>query len=343
MKLWFSQGAWANKHAAGILDQVQPEAVATIAVIRHAALGDMVLTRPFLYELRKAFPNARITLSVVSNYMIGVPDDLVDHVHVLAGKEQKKKSWRAQIHALKTLGEHDLIFDLAATSRSFWLCLLNKAKLKIGFPYRPSQRRFIFDIAIYRSELHFEADILLDMLKLIGIKTAYPPRFEMPKIELSETDFTGRYISYFTSASLSLKCWPEERFVALLKKMTREYSEYRHVILEGSAEWESTRQIEKELAGVDNLIFLRRRSLSEVTAILQNSELLICNDTGIRNLAIACEVKTLGIFFHHNNYRMVPFRYWPRYGGHDIALRVDGKHPSVDEVFDLAKKQLKNQ
>ncbi len=343
MKLWFSQGAWANKHAAGILDQVQPEAVTTIAVIRHAALGDMVLTRPFLYELRRAFPNARITLSVVSNYMIGVPDDLVDHVHVLAGKEQKKKSWREQIHALKTLGEHDLIFDLAATSRSFWLCMLNKAKLKIGFPYRASQRRFIFDVAIYRSELHFEADILLDMLKVIGVKTAYPPHFGMPKVELENETVAGKYISYFTSASLSLKCWPKERFIALLKKMALKYPEYRHVILQGSAEWESTEQLEKQLAEIDNLVFLRRCSLAEVTAILQNSELLICNDTGIRNLAIACGAKTLGIFFYHDNYIMVPFRYWPRYGGHDIALRVDGKYPSVDEVFDLAKKQLKNQ
>lgn len=342
MKLWFSQGAWANKHAARILDQIRPEAVATIAVIRHAALGDMVLTRPFLYELRKAFPNARITLSVVSNYMIGVPDDLVDHVHVLVGKGQEKKSWREQFRALKTLGSHDLIFDLAATSRSFWLCMLNRAKLKIGFPYRASQRCFIFDIAIYRSELHFEADILLDMLKLIGIKTEHPLQFEMPKSELENKSFASKYISYFTSASLSLKCWPESHFTVLIEKMAREYPEYQHVILEGSAEWESTKKIEKELPGIDNLVFLRKRSLSEVTAILQNTELLICNDTGIRNLAIACDVKTLGIFFHHDNYKMVPFRYWPRYGGHEIALRVDGKYPSVNEVFDLASKQLKS-
>lgn len=342
MKLWFSQGAWANKHAARRLDQIKPEAVATIAVIRHAALGDMVLTRPFLYELRKAFPNASITLSVVSNYMIGVPDDLVDHVHVLPGKNSRKKTWREQIRALKTLGEHELIFDLAATSRSFWLCMLNKAKLKIGFPYRASQRHLIFDIAIYRSELHFEADILLDMLKLIGIKTEYPPRFGMPKIELSEAGFSGRYVSYFTSASLDLKCWPNENFIRLLKMMSLKYPDYRHVVLQGTAKWESTEKIERELADIGNLVFLSRSGLSEVTAILQNSELLICNDTGIRNLAIACDVKTLGIFFYHNNYRMVPFRYWPRYGGHEIALRVDGKHPSVDEVFELAIKQLKN-
>lgn len=341
MKLWFSQGAWANKHAAGILDKMRPENVTRVAVIRHAALGDMVLTRPFLHELRKAFPNAHVTLSIVSNYMVGVPDDLVDQIHVLPGKDKKKGSWRAQISALKTLGEHDLIFDLAATSRSFWLCMLNKAKLKIGFPYRAMQRKLIFDIAIYRSELHFEADILLDMLKVIGIKTEYPPHFKMQRIEQGKPNFSEKTIAYFTSASLSLKCWPKKYFIELLKKMAAEYPEYKHLILEGSADWESVEPLKCELGEIDNIIFLSRRSLDEVTAILQNSELLICNDTGIRNLAIACETKTLGLFFHHDNYRMVPFRYWPRYGGHDIALRINGEFPSADEVFMLATKQVK--
>lgn len=342
MKLWFSQGAWANKHAASILNSIQPETVTRIAVIRHAALGDMVLTRPFLHELRKTFPNAHVTLSLVSNYMIGVPDDLVDQIHVLPGKDKNKGSWKAQIRALKTLGNHDLIFDLAATSRSFWLCIMNKAKLKIGFPYRAMQRKLIFDIAIYRSELHFEADILLDMLKVIGVKTDYPPLFKMQRIEQGKPIFTEKYIAYFTSASLSLKCWPKARFIELLKKMAAEYPGYKHVILEGSAEWESVEPIKNELGHMDEFVFLSRRSLSEVTAVLQNSELLICNDTGIRNLAIACETKTLGLFFHHDNYRMVPFRYWPRYGEHDIALRINGGYPSVDEVFSLAKKQLSN-
>ncbi|MDZ4261089.1 MAG: lipopolysaccharide heptosyltransferase family protein, partial [Pseudomonadota bacterium] len=147
MKLWFKSGAWANKKAARIASQLTPHAVRSVAVIRHAAVGDMVLTRPFLIELRRFFPNAQITLSLVTNYTRGAPLDLVDRVHVAYGSDQRGIGLKAQISRGKELGYHDLVFDLAATSRSFWLCKLTPARLKIGFPYRVLQRRLFYDIA----------------------------------------------------------------------------------------------------------------------------------------------------------------------------------------------------
>ena len=65
------------------------EDVGSIAVIRHAALGDIVLLRPFLFELRRFFPNASITLSLVSNYVYGAPEELVDRVHIIHGSDQR--------------------------------------------------------------------------------------------------------------------------------------------------------------------------------------------------------------------------------------------------------------
>ena len=74
---WFERGAFATKSARAYLeDTFNPETVAKIAVIRHAALGDQVITRPFLVEARKFFPNAEITLVAVSNYQYGMPSDL---------------------------------------------------------------------------------------------------------------------------------------------------------------------------------------------------------------------------------------------------------------------------
>ena len=73
MKFWFTKGAWASKRARKIIKSISADQIKKIAVIRHAALGDMVLTRAFLVEARKAFPNAEITLSVVSNYTRGCP------------------------------------------------------------------------------------------------------------------------------------------------------------------------------------------------------------------------------------------------------------------------------
>jgi hypothetical protein len=89
MKLWFKTGAWTSKKAVRVAKQIQPDDVKSVAVIRRAAAGDMVLTRPFLIELRGFFPNAKITLSLCCNYTGGVPNDLVDRVHVAYGSDQR--------------------------------------------------------------------------------------------------------------------------------------------------------------------------------------------------------------------------------------------------------------
>ena len=65
MQFWFTKGVWVSKKARQAVKQLSRETVRNIAVIRHAALGDMVLTRAFLIEARQAFPNAKITLSLI--------------------------------------------------------------------------------------------------------------------------------------------------------------------------------------------------------------------------------------------------------------------------------------
>ena len=39
--------------------------------------------RPFLVEARRIFPNAFITLSIIKSFSCGLPEDLVDRVHVV--------------------------------------------------------------------------------------------------------------------------------------------------------------------------------------------------------------------------------------------------------------------
>ena len=121
MKLWFERGTWVSKKARPVIESLDPMSVRRIAVIRHVALGDMVLVRPFFAELRQFSLNAKIVLSLVSNYTYGAPEDLVDKVHIVHGNEQKGLSVRERIRQAKKLGEVDILFDLADTMRSRYL------------------------------------------------------------------------------------------------------------------------------------------------------------------------------------------------------------------------------
>jgi len=330
MKLWFKNGAWASKRGRRVASELVPEEVRSIVVIRHAAVGDMVLTRPFLIELRRFFPNARITLSLCSNYTRGAPVDLVDRVHVVYGSDQRQRTLREQIARARELGPQDVLFDLAATSRSFWLCKLTSAKLKIGFPYRLMQRHIYYDVAISRSDMRFEAENMLEMLNILGHATQYPLVFNMPVQAMQRA---RPYMVYFPSASTSQKCWPHSSFAELVKRMAVRYPNHDHIVLEGIAEWESIAEIMAVQGGRENVIGMKLDDFDATVSLVKGATLLVGNDTGIRNIAIACETPTVGIFFVTE-----PFRYWPRYHRHEAAFTPDGKVPDIEQVFALACK-----
>jgi len=332
MNLWFKRGAWASKKARRVAAQISPQEIKSIAVIRHAAVGDMVLTRPFLIELRRFFPNAKITLSLTSNYTRGAPTDLVDRVHEVYGSDHRDVTLKKQIARARELGYHDLVFDLAATSRSFWLCKLTPAKLKLGFPYHLLQRYFYFDVTVSRSDLRFEAENMLEMLNILGHATQHPPVFDMP---VEPAQRSRPYVVYFSSASTKEKCWPDEKFAELVGQMAARYPQHEHIVLEGIADWESIDGIMAAQGDSANVVGLRLDDFDETVSLVKGASLLVGNDTGIRNIAIACETPTVGIFFSTE-----PFRYWPRYKGHEAAFVADGSVPSTIQVLELACKVM---
>jgi len=328
MNQWNLKGVWFSKKGKAQLSKISPNQVKSIAVIRHAALGDMVLTRNFLYEAKKNFPKAKITLSVVSNYTRGIPEDLIDNLHVIDVSKKNDTPFYLFKTARK-LGEQDLIFDLAVTSRSIWICKLNKAKLKIGFPYRALYRYLFYDITVPRCDLNFEADDMLNLLKLFRIKIRYPLKFEFPGLPATHQN---PYILYFTSASNIEKCWPAEKFSELIKVMSEKYPKYDHLILKGINEWESINTIYKKLKSAGNVLPLENvTTVDEIISYVKSAKLVISNDTSVRNIAIASDIPSVGIFF-----KTIPYRYLPQYLIHNGVYNSDCSIPDVLDVYNAA-------
>ncbi len=323
MKFWFNKGVWKRKNAENKIKNMSHSDIKSIAIIRHAALGDMVLTRSFIIEARKAFPNARITLSIVSNYTRGVPNDLVDRVHIIHGVDQRDTPLHQRIKKIRELGYHDLIFDFACCPRSFYTLLLTPALLKFGFPYHKIYTWLLYDVAICRNDLEFEGSNMMKMLNALGIKTAYPHQYNMPGKAIHRS---RPYLIYFIGASTQDKVWPAERFTELLKKMSNDYPDFDHLILEGIQAWESADKIIKPLKAIKNIDVITANTIDKTVDVLKGARLVVSNDTGIRHLAIVSETPTVGIFFHD------PFRYWPRFAIHDVAMPDENGPASVEEV-----------
>lgn len=326
MRLWFKSGAWVSRKARTKIAGIEPNDIRKIAVIRHAALGDMVMLRPFLLEVRKHFPNAEITLSLVTNYTYSAPTELVDRVHVAYGSDHREVSAWKQIRRMRELGPQDIIFDCASTSRGYWLTLLSTAKLKIGYPFRTWQRYVFYDAVVFRSDFVFEADSMLHMLQLFGFKTQHPPEPCMPG---PVKEHPRKYLMYFTSASTPDKCWPHEKFAELIARMAEKYPKHDHVVIQGVAEWETIEPIMEKLKDYSNVMGIKPDSLEDCISWVKGSQILVSNDTGIRNLAIIAGIPTVNILFS----TYMPYRYWPNYGLHDVVFTPDARIPSVDMVY----------
>jgi ADP-heptose:LPS heptosyltransferase len=330
MKLWKEANTWQSNKASEKLAQIDTTDINNITVIKYAAFGDLLLLRPFLFELRKAFPQAKITLSVISHYLRGVPEDLVDHVHVVPSTKEKKSLFHT-FKTYKELGPQDLLFDLTASTRSFILSLMTKAQFKIGFQYR-SLHKFIYDFAIPRSTYRFEAGTFLEQLCPLGIEYEWPPRFEMQSSGLARDK---SYIIYFPTASSPDKSWPADNFSSLIRSMANDYSQFEHIILSGISEWEKVvaDSIMSSLPEIENVTLMEAGPDDQ--ALIQGANLLVSNDTGIRHMGIALDTTTVCIFFS-----TPPYRYWPRYGHHQVVYNQDGSMPDWQSVAAATQKAL---
>jgi ADP-heptose:LPS heptosyltransferase len=320
MKLWLDKGIWARNRALLKAGSIEKEEVKSIGVIKHAAYGDLLLTRPFFITLKDYFPKCRIKLSVISHYQRGIPDDLIDDIHIA---NKKEGSFYGFYKNYKQFGTQDILFDITATTPSFWISYLNQAKLKIGYIHKGIER-LIYDVAVPRCCYKLEAETFLDQLLVLGLSYQYPLQFNLKG---SSTDSHKPYLLYFPTASNTEKCWPGDYFVRLIKILSSDLANYDHIILTGIAAWEIdiARQIYQQIGPKNNLKFMEGGE--ETTKYVQGARLFISGDTGIRNLAIASYTPTVGIFFDTQ-----PFRYLPRFGQHKAVYSLDVEVPGVEEV-----------
>ncbi|VFQ43540.1 glycosyltransferase family 9 protein [Desulfoluna butyratoxydans] len=335
--LWFQRGGYASKKVRRYIErEFSPEKIKKIAVIRHAALGDQVIARPFLIEVRKFFPNAEITLVGVSNYRYGMPSDLADITLVMAGREQKgTMSLGDRLRDFRQLPPQDIIFDVAGTSRSRWMTLFSKATLKVGFPYRPYFGRALYNVTVFRSDFQPELECMLDMLKLLGHNPSRPLDFGYPShLSLYDTSSPTPAILYFNGASSVLKILPQAQMREVLEIASRELPGYQHVYLEGKNDYEKG-DCFLGLTERDNVSIQPCLPLDGLIDRVARARLVVSPDTGVRNVAVSTHTPSVGIF-----YSTVPFRYTPLDGRHHIVMQADGAVPSTEQIVAAIKGAL---
>lgn len=297
-----------------------------VLVIRLDEIGDVVMTTPFLRELKRNLPNSHITLLVGPNvynlveFCPYVNEVRVYDGHLIKGRLKKaRRCWNAFKFGRQQLRKWK--FDLAVFPR--WdadyyhgavLAYSSKACWRIGYSKNSTPKKRIFNPHIDRLFTHVinddtakhEVEHNLDVLRCLGgvIQEEHLESWLSPDDEAFAEQLLNSHgvkrgdllIALGPAARAGRRRWPLANFVELGCWLQKQY-QARLVVVGGGGEESIGRELERKTDSyMVNII--GRTTLRQTCAVLERCNLFIGNDAGPMHLAAAANVPVVEISCH---------------------------------------------
>jgi len=303
--------------------EFDPEKVSRILVFAYHGLGNFIMYTPALRLLRDRYPNARIDLQVGNN--TGCEDvlegaGLFDNIYNLP-YSAGLGAWLDRARVIR-----DTRYDLTISefhSHSWPLTLLIAASgapfrlghvTSAGWSRRFSRYSFAFNLKVTMREDEHEIDRYIDLMTAAGTHKI-AAREAAPFIYLSEDDraFARRFLRNGaetgagtiagatigfqpgTSPAMRWKQWPMERYREVIRRVTMDHPD-SHIVLFGSSFEEG--MIQEMSRGLKGRISLAagKTSVKQVAALIEQCDLLVCNDSGLMHTAVAVGTPVVAIY-----------------------------------------------
>ena len=317
------------------------ENVKSVLIIRPDRLGDVVLSLPVYESIKLSIPGVHLTALVDKSYAGLMADNpYIDRVL----QWDRKQPWKT----LRSLQRKnfDLAFTLnktfSATASLFML--FSGAAYRVG--YKQPQNAWIHEIqmAIDKQPKH-EIENNLELLKTAGLqKIAQNPELNFNENETEKI-----------TALLAAKNRHPDRPLVLIKPGTRvpewgwKLDKFQmvteYLLKTGTAEVflitgpGEEAMIDQFIHGIEPLpVLLPTLSIKELALLIQKSDLLVCNHTGIMHLASAVQTPVLAIFKHGEIARWGPYN-----TPHIILEERNSDFLSPETVLESIDKLLKRE
>jgi len=298
--------------------------VQTIVILRLDHIGDVVLTSPFLRELRQGSPEANITLVVSASSFPVVKEcpyvDRVLPIRLSGGPTILGNliSLRSAVSLFRRYFQNVSV-DLVVVPRrgpDFYaataLAALIRADRKIWFSTKSSGTKkfqnFGFDrfysTSVVSCEPEHEVAHSFKLLKAMG----YEPISGRLEFWLGESDreFAAKTLGGLQRRSSPLvavgigtraakKKWPVERFIEVAQHLLESLD--ARFVLVGSHDDVAEMQAMKEALGAA-IVFDGQVTLQKIAALMEYCDLFVGNDSGPMHIAAACGVPVTAVFCH---------------------------------------------
>jgi len=321
----------------------------SIVWVRLDRFGEVLLNLPAVGALRRAYPQARITLLVqpmLRELVAAAPgvDEVLSYAPA-AGDPWWREAWRV------TRLLRGRRFELAVVAHP--KKSLHVAAALAGIPRRLGYNRkwgwLLTDRVPDRKasgELH-EVEYNVRLVEALGIAVG-PVTFTLPIAAeaagrtdrlLREEGLSPheRLIGVHPWASTPRKQWPVDQYQRCLERCMQEAGA-APLILGGTEEGEASRRLCQRLGG-RTVCLAGRLSLMELAAVLQRCRVLLTNDSGPMHLASAVGTPVVALF-GGSQAATAPTRWGPWGNGHTVISHPDLAAITVDEVYQALLRYL---
>ncbi len=343
-----------------------------ILVIRSGAIGDVIMTTPFLTNLRLAYPNASISY-LVGDWSKSVLDNNPNVDEILSFNDEiiTKKKLVKVLKLAKNLRKKQ--FDLCFILDKSWMWgLFAKVagiKLRIGFS-RGNEGRF-HTLSIPFDGSKNEIDYNLKLLKKIGvkIKQVSPSLYSTSQDKIYAKKFIGSHSKLLKPLNrkirkkivgiapggasnpgqiAAIKRWPLDKYIDLLNLLQTK-KEIRVLILGSKDENMLANQI-LSLTKNKQILNATAFTIQQTKELMELCDVIVTHDSGALHIASTTHSKIIALFGPTPSKRFAPKKsivlkskkgpYYDIYGKFNNANQDCMVYLSAKEVEKMVSKYL---
>ncbi len=272
-----------------------------ILLIKLRYLGDVVLCTPLLPLVRKRFPGATITFLVNP----GAAEVLEGNPYLDAVWELPRQSWWQQLKFIQQIRarDFDVVIDLTDGDRPAFLAWVTGAPVRLGYNREKRWRGKLYTQVLpseygtmHMVDYHGQALVGLGIHESVGEPEVFVRSEDShpDKDRMSQVSSNGQPIVLLhPTARYENKTWPLERFSQIADWLSEQGI---RVALIGSAQDILIGQEILNLTTHKPENLMGKTSLSQLAALMKQSQLLIGNDGGPMHLAAAVGCPVVGLF-----------------------------------------------
>ncbi len=300
---------------------IDPLTIKRVLFIRPEKLGDMIISLPVFYNLKRLYPHLDLyTISSPRNIAVVRDDENITRNFLYVKKPLRDIGMLREVRRLKIDAVVDMVCDDSVTAL-FLTQYSSRSAWRIGLGKGRHRRYYDFNYDYRTEDGAHVIDSTLKLLTAFGIDTDRAEKHVPPTIAESSYRAADRFVASLNgdapggiiginiSAGRPTRVWPEEKTIELVHRLLDAYPACRIVISADPKEHGRAVLLARRFGSrVDPLP--PGLGLLEVAAIISRMKMLVTPDTSLVHIARSMRVPVVGLYtrFQKN------FRLWRPYG-----------------------------